>query len=46
MDVVVAGDVRPVLGEYSPAVGVDLAERDGLHACSFEAKAEPSDTRK
>ena len=31
-----------MLGEHSPAEGIDLAEGDGLHSSSLKAKAEPS----
>jgi hypothetical protein len=42
-DVIVAGNARPVLGEDSPAIGIDFAELDGSHASSFEPKTESSD---
>jgi hypothetical protein len=45
--VVVAGDVRPVLGEDAAGELFDFTEGDGLEtACAFEAKAKPSNTGK
>jgi hypothetical protein len=44
--VAVAGDVRPVLGEDFARERFDFAEGDGFKsACSFKAKAKPSDAR-
>ena len=43
-DVVVAGDVRPVLSENRPAPGIDLAECDGSHPGSFEPEGEAADS--
>jgi hypothetical protein len=42
-DVVVDRDVRPMLGEDSSAIGVDLAERDCFEAGALEAKTESAD---
>jgi hypothetical protein len=45
-DIVIAGDVRPVLGEDFARERFDFAEGDGFKsACSFKAKAKPSDAR-
>ena len=42
-DVIVLGDVRPVLGEDLPAIGVDLAKTDvPKPPCSLESKCDPS----
>ena len=45
-DVVIAGDVGPVLGEDASAVGVDLAEGDGSHSGALKAKRETADAGK
>jgi hypothetical protein len=42
-NVVVARDVRPMLLEDGSTIGIDLAERDGSHSGSFEAKRETAD---
>jgi hypothetical protein len=45
-DIVVAGDIGPVFGEDFARERFDFAEGDGLEtACSFKAKAKPSDAR-
>jgi hypothetical protein len=45
-DIIVAGDIGPVLGEDFARERFDFAEGDGLEtACSFKAKAKPSDAR-
>lgn len=38
-----AGDLRPVVGEYGLAVGVDLDLPDGGHAGAFEAEFQATD---
>ena len=43
-DIVVTGNVWPVVGEDFPAIGVDLAERDGSHSGSFEPEAEAANS--
>ena len=43
-DVIVAGYVRPVSGEYLLAVWVDFDLSDALVACSFESKVYSSDS--
>ena len=42
-DVFVDRDVRPVVSEYVPAEGLDLAHPAGLHACPLESEVESSD---
>lgn len=42
-DVFEAGDLGPVLSEHGSAVGIDLAECNGSHACAFEAETESAD---
>lgn len=45
-DIVIAGDIGPVLGEDFARERFDFAEGDGFKsACSFKAKGEPSDSR-
>jgi hypothetical protein len=45
-DIVITGDIGPVLGEDFARERFDFAEGDGLEtACSFKAKAKPSDAR-
>jgi len=45
-DIIVAGDIGPVLGEDFARERFDFAEGDGFEtACSFKAKAKPSDAR-
>jgi hypothetical protein len=45
-DIIVTGDIGPVLGEDFARERFDFAEGDGLEtACSFKAKAKPSDAR-
>jgi len=36
-------DIGPMLSQNCSAVGIDFAERDGAHSCSFESETEPSD---
>lgn len=43
-NVVVAGDVGPVLGEDAPTEGVDLTEGNGSHPGSFESEAEAANS--
>jgi hypothetical protein len=45
-NVVVAGDIRPMLGEDSAAEGIDFAEGDGSHSGSFKPEAESADAGK
>ena len=45
-DVIMAGDIWPVLGEDASAVGIDFAESDGSHSGSFEAETESADAGK
>jgi hypothetical protein len=45
-DIVITGNIGPVLGEDFARERFDFAEGDGLEtACSFKAKAKPSDAR-
>lgn len=43
-DVAVDVDVGPVVTEYLPAEGVDLAHPAGLHSSPLESKVETPDT--
>ena len=38
------GDAWPMLGEHTPAIGIDFAEGDGSHSGSFEPKAESANS--
>jgi hypothetical protein len=45
-NIVVAGDIWPVLFEDGAAIGIDFTEGDGAHSGSFESKGEAANTAK
>lgn len=45
-DVVMTGNVGPMLGENAAAIGVDFAELHGSHAGVSESETEPADSGK
>jgi hypothetical protein len=44
-NIVVAGDIGPVLSQDGSAERVDFAKGDGFESCAFQSKAESSNAR-